>query len=389
MKHGAGIGVPKHKGEAQRVDACPGALGRRQFLRLSAAAIGLTATAPLLGACGANAAPAPSAGAPPSSLAPKPAASASAAPAGAPASGGKIEKPDLKVAIPLEALTFLPMYIVNDRTGKEQGLNVQLLAFRGDAESAQALAGDSVDINLASMNGLINLITANQPVKGFYMGFYQVTFDWVAQKDIKTWDQLKGHTAGVSTYGSLTDFLTRYVLQKHGLEATKDVQIIQSGTADASYAALKSGKLGLAIMAAPWKWRAEDEGFTKLGSQDKEVAPEWPVHVYMAKTKFMDQYPNTMLALLKAHVNAIRLAKSDKAYTMKVLNDRIKATADTAARMYDEVIGGYNERGTPPEKSMPTFWKIMVEGKFVTEPWPESKYLDPRFINTFDQWAPK
>jgi hypothetical protein len=25
----------------------------------------------------------------------------------------------------------------------------------------------------------------------------------------------------------------------------------------------------------------------------------------------------------------------------------------------------------------------------VTEPWPESKFLDRRYIDTFDQWAPK
>ena len=395
-------------------------VGRRQFLRLSTAALGVLATSAVLEACGGNAAPASSAaGAPTSSTAAaggasgkpaapaasgstaaaasgapagsaKPAASGSAAPsaaAGAPAF--KPEKPQIKISIPVEAPTFLPMYIAIDRTGKEQGLDIQLLSFRGDAESSQALAGDSVDVNLASMNGLINLITANQPVMGFYMGFYQVTFDWVANKSIKAWADLKGKSAGVSTYGSLTDFLTRFALTKHGLQPEKDVQMVQAGGNDTIYQAIKSGKLGMGILGAPQKWQAEDEGYTKLGSQDKEIAPEWPTHAYMAKTNWMNQNPNTLKALMRAHVNGIRLAKSNKDYGAKVLADRLKVTPAIGARMYDEVIGGYNEKGPPPEASMPTFWQIMVEGKFVDQPWPESKYLDRRLIDTFDQWAPK
>ena len=211
----------------------------------------------------------------------------------------------------------------------------------------------------------------------------------MAQKTIKTWDQLKGQSAGVSTYGSLTDFLTRYVLQKHGLQPEKDVQIIQVGGGQATLASMKSGKLAEGILAAPFKWQAADAGFTKLGSQDQEVAPEWPVHIYLAKTKFMNDNPNTMKAILRAHVSALRLAKSDKNYAANVYVNKLKWSAADASRAYDEVIGGYNEKGTlPSAASMATFWKIMVDGKFVSEPWPDAKYLDPRFINTFDQWAP-
>ena len=39
----------------------------------------------------------------------------------------------------------------------------------------------------------------------------------------------KRSAAGVSTYGSLTDQLTRYILRKNGLVPEKDVQIMQVG----------------------------------------------------------------------------------------------------------------------------------------------------------------
>jgi hypothetical protein len=38
---------------------------------------------------------------------------------------------------------------------------------------------------------------------------------------------------------------------------------------------------------------------------------------------------------------------------------------------------------------MSTFREIAIAADDVTKPWPESRFLDRRFIDTFDQWAPK
>src|ERR1700758_2809781 len=87
---------------------------------------------------------------------------------GASAVTGPLEKPRLTLGIPVDAASFLPVYVAAARTFKEQGLDVELVSFRGDAEVAQALAGNSVDISLQSLDGLINLINAGQSVRGFY-----------------------------------------------------------------------------------------------------------------------------------------------------------------------------------------------------------------------------
>src|SRR5260370_7267039 len=94
---------------------------------------------------------------------------------------GPLEKPRLTLGIPLDAASFTPVYVAAARTWKPQGLDIELLSFRGDAEVAQALAGNSIDISLQSLDGLINLINAGQPVLGFYAGFHQSDFAWLAQ----------------------------------------------------------------------------------------------------------------------------------------------------------------------------------------------------------------
>lgn len=279
--------------------------------------------------------------------------------------------------------------IVTSHTAKEEGLNVEVVAFRGDAQVVQALAASSVDVNLASLNGLINMTNAGQKVKGFYAGFYQADFEWFARREIKSWADLKGKSAGVSTFGSLTDFLTRFALRKHGLEPEKDVQIVQTGGSSNAYSALQAGKIDSAILSPPFKWQAAEGGMSSLGMQAKEVAEEWPKHIYFTTEKFFEENPNTIRALLRAHVKAIRLAKKDRDVAVKSMMDVLKYEKKYAEKAYDEVVTGFDERGLLPTKWMPVFWEIAVAAGDVKEAWPENKLLDRRYVDTFDEWAPK
>jgi len=299
---------------------------------------------------------------------------------------GPIEKPRLTLGIPLDAASFTPVYVAAARTWKPQGLDIELVSFRGDAEVAQALAGDSIDISLQSLDGLINLINSGQPVRGFYAGFHQSDFAWYAQPRIKQWKDLKGGTAGVSTYGSLTDQLTRYMLERNGLEPGKDVQIVQAGTTASMLTALKAGRLALAILSPPFKWMAQEAGFTQLGRQ-LDIAPQWPKHAYLAKTKLIDDNPATLRAFLRAHVAALRLARADRAMTVDILIERLKWTKDYAQRAYEEVMPAYDERGRLPDAAMDVFWSIEIAGGAVTEAWPDAKLIDDRFIKSFAEWA--
>jgi NitT/TauT family transport system substrate-binding protein len=302
---------------------------------------------------------------------------------------GKPEKGRLTAGIPVDAASFLPVYLAAGRTWKEQGLEVELTAFRGDAEVSQALAGGSIDFSVQSADGLINMLNADQPVIAFYAGFHQSDFAWLAQPSIKSWEGLKGSAAGISTFGSLTDQLTRYALRHHGLTPEKDVQIIQAGPPASIAQALKANRLGLGILAPPVNWQLQDAGFTVLGSQGGEIAPQWPKHVFVAKKQFLDANPNTVRAILRAQVSAVRLAKSDRALVVATLTDRLKYPKPYAERAYDPLVADYDERGSLPEEaSMRVFWSLQIERGEAKEPWPNSRILDDRFIRTFAEWAP-
>jgi NitT/TauT family transport system substrate-binding protein len=309
--------------------------------------------------------------------------------AGTRAAPGAIEKPKLTLGLAVPGASFLPVYVAAARTWKPEGLEVEIVSFRGDAEVSQAMAGGSLDLSLQSLDGLVNLITSKEPVKGFYAGFHQADFAWLAQPSVKTWNDLKGGTIGVSTFGSLTDQLTRYVLRKHGLKPETDVSVVQAGPSASSIQLLRSGRLLAAIQSAPTKWVAEDLGLTVLGTQEREIAPQWPKHTFVTGTAFLEQHPNTMRAFLRAHVSAIRLARADRELAVKVLVDQVKYQPAYAARAYAENMPGFDERGSlPDQKYMDIFWSIAIAGGSVTQALPVARLLDSRYIDTFADWAP-
>ncbi len=302
---------------------------------------------------------------------------------------GPLEKRKLIAAIPVDAASFLPIYLAAGRTWKDQGLDIELTAFRGDAEVSQALIGGSIDFSIQSGDGLVNMINAGAPVIAFYAGFHQSDYAWLAQPAIKSWEALRGKSAGVSTFGSATDQLTRFALRRHGLVPEKDIQIVQAGPPASIAQALKAERLGIGILAPPLSWMMADGGLNLLGSQGEEIAREWPKHVFVAKQKFLDDNPNTVRAILAAHVAAIRLARADRALVVATYMERLKFQKPYAERAYEAILPGYDERGSlPDDQSMKVFWSLQIERGEAKEPWPNARLLDDRFIKTFDEWAP-
>ena len=302
---------------------------------------------------------------------------------------GKPETSQIRFGLTLDAASFASVYVAQEKTWPQSGLAIETSTFRGDAEVSQALAGDSLDISLQSPYGLISMVQAEIPAIAFYAGFHQADFWFVSQPSIKTWSDLKGGSAGVSTIGSLTDNLTRFVLSKNGLEPRKDVNIVQVGPTANALQALKAGRLSLAILSPPFKWAAQDAGFTVLGTQTKDIAPEWPKHVFVAKKKFLDENPNAVMTFLRGYVAALRMARADRELTSLVLAKKLKYSPDEAGRAFDEIMPGYDERGAFPAKAtMDVFWDLEIRADDVKEAWPNEKLLDDRFIKRFADWAP-
>jgi NitT/TauT family transport system substrate-binding protein len=303
-------------------------------------------------------------------------------------SGTKPEVAELKVGIPAVDPTWLPDWVAVEKGFfKDEGFtDVKILIFQGDAPTVQALAGGTVDMNIASLTGLVNSIVAGQKFKAFWAGYNMANFEWYSQAKYKSIMETKGGRFGVSRFGSLTDSLTRYVLRKAGLDPDKDVTILQLGGEAQNLAALTSGQLDTTILSIPNTFTAAEKGCVKLISQKENVARDYPTHVIYAQEGFVAKNPNTIKAYCRANSRAVEWIKSNRDEAANILTKQAKYKVEYSRKSIDQMADDWYADGRIPQEGMTVFWAIAIQNGDVKEAWPNSRWLDDSFLKTQNEW---
>jgi NitT/TauT family transport system substrate-binding protein len=299
----------------------------------------------------------------------------------------KPETAEMKIGVPDLDPSFLPNWAAEQKGFfKEEGLtDVKILVFQGNAPTVQALSSGTIDLCVASLIGLVNTITSGQRFKAFWAGYNMSDFAWYALSKYKSIAETRGGRYGVSRFGSLTDFLTRYALRKAGLDPEKDVKILQLGGQAQFLAAMASGQLDVAIFSLPNTYMAAEKGFVRLMSQ-KDLSRDYPTHAVYAKEEFMGRNPNTIKAYLCVTTKAMEWIKANPDETAKLINKQLKYKIEYARKAVDDLIPGWHPDGRLPQDGMKVFWSIAVESGEVKEPWPNSKWFDDIFFKTQNEW---
>jgi len=299
----------------------------------------------------------------------------------------QLEKTRLTIGIAVPGATYLPVYLaVHEGLLSKEGIQAELLEFRGGGDLIKALVAGSVDVGVVGLAEVMTGIDAGQPLKAFYGGFNVPDFDWYATGAVKTLAQAKGKRIGVTQYGTTSDFLTRYVLLSHGIDPVRDAQVIQAGPPTTRLAAMEAGQLDVAIFSGPEKFVAAERGYTRIYSQ-KELMEDFPFHVFVATESFLAANPNTLKSLLRAHVSSLRLARMDRARSEAALVKYLQLDPKYSAQAYDDVMPYLFEDGHLP-KALDLFFDIGIKSGRYKERWPAAKYWTPVYVETFPQWKP-
>jgi len=277
---------------------------------------------------------------------------------------------------------------VDEGTFSKQGLQVDLVEFRGGSELIKAIVSRSIDVGAVSLAEITAGIDAGQPLKAFYAGFNIPDFDWYGAASTKGLAAAKGKRIGITQYGSSTDFITRYALAVNGLDPSKDVQIIQAGPPATRLAAMRAGQLDISIFATPEKFLAEEQGYKLIYSQ-KQLSDDYPTHLIFATESFLASYPKTVKALLRGHTLGVRLAKQNKQIAERSLIKHLQIDPKYVERTYADVIDHLYEDGRlPDEKSLQVFFEMGIKAGRYKERWPLARFWIPTYVDSYSQWTP-
>jgi NitT/TauT family transport system substrate-binding protein len=222
----------------------------------------------------------------------------------------------------LSASQWIPWIAKEAKLYEKYGMEAELVLLRGSGQSAQAIIGGSIlgapctltTVMGANLSGA-DLVTVAHTVSG-------VQSKLLVRPDIRKADDLRGKRIAVSGFGSLGDFLERYIIKKYGMDPVKDVIMLAIGTQPDRLQALFNGAVDAADLSHPADIQAERKGFRILWDAKQEVS--YPSMSIVTRRKHTIEDRDSVMRMVKAHVEGIHLLKTNKEFSMKVLSKYLK-----------------------------------------------------------------
>lgn len=215
-------------------------------------------------------------------------------------------------------------YLAQD-TGlwKKHGVDIKLLTFESGSTLAQVAR--SGEIKFAVNSGPTTIAARAQGADAIIIASAVNTLPYslVTAKGISSWDQLKGKKVGVSRFGSGTDTAIRLICKKFGLDATKDLIILQGGTQPTRLQALSAGAIDATLVSPPLDFIAKKQGWSVL-IDIAQLGIPYPQLVIETTDRLNRENPKLVKGFLKGFVEAIYYGAKFRDETKRVITKYLK-----------------------------------------------------------------
>src|SRR5687767_4742098 len=183
----------------------------------------------------------------------------------------------IRVGVPSVGMGNIIIFITKEgKLFEKYGLDAEVITVMGSGIGSKALISGNLDIIPIATPTVIaaNLAGADMAILAHTMP--AVVHALMVRPDIKRPEDLKGKKIGVSSLGSLTDFLVRSIAKKKGLNPDRDITLITTGGSDTERVmALKAGAVEASAVSHPGYGLARKMGFSMLWDSAKELDYPW------------------------------------------------------------------------------------------------------------------
>ena len=140
----------------------------------------------------------------------------------------------------------------------------------------------------------------------------------MSRPEIKRPEQLKGGSVAISAFGTASDFVARYALEKIGLTPGKDVALVQVGGVPDRLGALLAGRIEAAVLVPPSMFIAQKKGLNILADVSKLGLPFQYTGVATSR-RFIKEQPDTVRRYTRSQLEAVHRIYTDKETSLTVL----------------------------------------------------------------------
>ncbi|HEY3916466.1 MAG TPA: ABC transporter substrate-binding protein [Stellaceae bacterium] len=162
----------------------------------------------------------------------------------------------------------------------------------------QQLAAGSLDVVNIGIVEPIHAVARGAPVAIVRVTGNVPPYDVVARPEIKTVQDLKGHTVVIGGLIDINRVYLERVLKAAGLEDS-DIEITVIGNTAGRYAAIKSNAAQATMLVPPFNFVAETAGFTNLGTM-MQFAGDLPFGSTDVSLAFAKQHRDALIGFVSA-----------------------------------------------------------------------------------------
>jgi len=300
------------------------------------------------------------------------------------AGGAEAQKIKLGSSLSPPSIESISPYVAIEKGFfKKNGVEAEVVEFRGDATHVKALLSGDIDASI-NMGATEAIVTASKaPIRLWVVANPITPYYLIARKEAGTTLQaLIGKNVAVSGIGAISYHIPRIVFERSGIDPEKFKYVAVGSPAD-RFKAMVAGKVDVTVVTT-----------TEVAKLDKfpdiiplvnvpKVVPEIPYEFGTAKTDWIQKNADTVQRMTKAIIEANRWIAANKAGTVEVAKKILPdETTETLAKAYDLVdprIWGVN--GDLTEASYNYTVEFMKKVGFLKDPVPYNQFFDRRFVD--------
>ncbi|HYT58126.1 MAG TPA: ABC transporter substrate-binding protein [Verrucomicrobiae bacterium] len=291
----------------------------------------------------------------------------------------------VQVGVPAISMGNIIIYFTKEaKIYEKYGLDVDPVAVAGSGIASKALISGSVLISPIATPTVMTAVLAGSDMVILAHTMPGVIQSLVVRPDIKRSEDLKGKTIGVTTFGSLTDFLVKYLARQKGLNPEKDFALLQIGTDSDRFLALQQGKIQGATLSHPNFIFAQRSGFHVLWDFFKEVDYPWS-EIATTRTQ-IKQDRDLVMRYMRAHLEGIARFKQEPDLAKKVIKKMLRLDDDPLAQESWELFAKHRIAAPYPNiKGLKTSYEYVAATRPDVYKHKPEEFVDSSFVEELDK----
>ena len=230
---------------------------------------------------------------------------------------------------------------------KKHGIDVEIVSFTGSAKLHQAMAAESVEIGLGGGSEFIFLARGAPEIAVADMADppRDLGISILNSSPVKSVEDLKGKKIGVSTAGSLTDWLVRELGRVKGWGKESPTPVATGGGWPTGIAAMETKQID-AVMADPGLgFSLEEAGRGRLLLPAGDYARDFVAHAIWATNSVVKKNPDGVRAFLAGWFDSIAFMRAHREETAQVAMKVSEISHQVAERSYEVIMPMFSADG--------------------------------------------